>query len=199
MVFSGTPDIFGLLMAQTAVSLHAIETLDAWSSSGDDELARRVGDLEHRADEARSNLVQALREALTTPIDQEHLYVLSERCDRVVNAAKNLVHQAQAFDWPPDRHAAQMATEIHRSMERLCHGFDCLGHDRDAAASAADEALKASRAVARSHRHALAELVAGSGDGGLLATQEMYRWYAQVGELIAATADRLWFAVLSLA
>lgn len=35
--------------------------------------ARRVGNLEHQADHARRDLVHALREALTTSVDQEHL------------------------------------------------------------------------------------------------------------------------------
>ncbi len=197
LILADVPDVLGLLLALGRVSLEAVEAFEAWSQSGDGKQAERVRDLEHRADDARRALVTALRDALATPIDQENVYILSERCDRVVNAAKNLVRQAQTLEWQPDGFAAEMAGSARRAMERLCQGFETLAGDPVGAGSAADAALKATRAVEYSYRHAIAELAGGRDLRAVLAGQEIYRRYALIGELVAATADRLWYAVLS--
>lgn len=194
---AATPDVLGLLVAHSQVGLEAIAALTEWSHGGDDDAARRVGDLEHRADDARRALVEGLHEVLASPVNQENLYVLSERCDRVVNAAKNLVHQAQALRWQPDGCAAEMAGHTHQSMKALCAGFEQLGHDQDGAARCASEAIKVSRDVEHAYRRAITLLTEDADLSSALARSEMYRRYAETGSLVAATADRLWFAVLA--
>lgn len=194
---AAAPDVLGLLVVQGRVSLAAITALAEWSEGGEEEVARRVGDLEHSADDARRALVEGLQGVLASPVNQENLYVISERCDRVVNAAKNLVHQAQALGWRPDACSAAMAVDIHQAMTRLCSGIEQLGHDQAGAARAASEALKASRGVEHVYRRAVADLVEAADLRRVLACGEMYRRYAGIGPLVAATADRLWFAVLA--
>lgn len=194
---AATPDVLGLLVAQSRVSLAAIAAFAEWSAGGEEEAAGRVGDLEHSADDARRALVEALQGVLASPMNQENLYVISERCDRVVNATKNLVHQAQALNWCPDAPSAAMAGVIREAMARLCCGIGQLGHDQQGAARAASEALKASRGVEHVYRRAIADLVDGADLRRVLASGEMYRRYAAIGPLVAATADRLWFAVLA--
>src|SRR5207245_8596953 len=99
LILASAPDVLGLLVEQGRVSLEAVSAFERWSRGGDGELIQRIRDLEHEADEVRRALTGALREALATPIDQEDLYVLSERCDRVVNAVKHLVRQAEVLEW----------------------------------------------------------------------------------------------------
>jgi len=82
-------------------------------------------------------------------------------------------------------------------MTALCSGIEQLGHDQQEAAEAASEAIKASRDVEHVHRRALADLVGKADKGRALASAEIYRRYADAGLLVAATADRLWFAVLA--
>ncbi|HMC09519.1 MAG TPA: DUF47 family protein [Actinomycetota bacterium] len=197
LILASAPDVLGLLVEQGRVSLEAVSAFERWSRGGDGELIQRIRDLEHEADEVRRALTGALREALATPIDQEDLYVLSERCDRVVNAVKNLVRQAEVLEWRPDSFAAEMACAVREAMERILDGFNQLGHDPEAAGAAADAATKASRAVEKAYRSAMGELMAARDLASALAGLEMYRWYARTGELVAGAADRLWYAVLS--
>ncbi|HEU5003972.1 MAG TPA: DUF47 family protein [Actinomycetota bacterium] len=194
---AATPDVLGLLVVQSRVSVEAVDALAEWSQGGDEEAARRVGDLEHRADDARRALVDGLQGVLASPVNQENLYVISERCDRVVNAAKNLVHQAEALTWAPDGFAAEMADPIQKAMTSVCSGIEHLGHAHEQAARAASEAIKTSRGVEHAYRRAVADLVEGSDLRRALASGEIYRRYADTGLLVAATADRLWFAVLA--
>lgn len=198
---ASTPDLLGALVEQSRLSREAIAALDDWSRTGDGGVARRIGDLEHEADAARRTLVDGLRTVLASPVNQENLYVLSERCDRVVNAAKNLVHQATTLGWAPDRPAADMAACIHEAMDALGAGIDALEHDQNRAAELASDALKASRHVEHVYRNAMAALanatVSTPDLRQVLCSWEMYRRYAETGVLVAATADRLWFLVLA--
>lgn len=191
-----SPDVLGLLVAQGQVSLHAMEAFSRWSS-GTDTAAEEVRRLEHEADDARRALLSALREALATPIDREDLYILSERCDRVVNASKDLVQLALAVGFVPDRHCAEMAGHLEEGTRQLLAGFSALGSAHDAAGQAADAAVAAAHAVTRCYRRALAELLQSPAGAPQLASRELYRSYARTADLLIAVADRLWYAVLA--
>ncbi|MHB8264004.1 MAG: DUF47 domain-containing protein [Acidimicrobiales bacterium] len=167
------------------------------SINGNRSQADLVQALEHAADDARRKLAEALRSALTTPIGQEDLYVLSERCDRVVNAGKNIVAEAEALGWLPDHRAAKMARHLREGMGQLLEGFRTLNTDPDRAGSAADGATRAARAVERAYRAAMAELLDSSDLRAVFTAREMYRSYARAADLIVAVADRLWYAVFA--
>ncbi len=195
--FSLAPDVVGLLVAQGHVSLRAMEVFAQWSGGADQGLAATVLQLEHDADTARRTLLQALRGALATPIDQEDLYLLSERCDRVVNAVRNITAEAEAIGWVPDRHAATMAERLHDAMGHVVEGFAALGGHPDDAGAAADAAVRRARAVERAYRRAMADLVAVGDLRAVFTSRELYRSYARCGDLVVAVADRLWYAVLA--
>lgn len=195
--FSLAPDVVGLLVAQGKVSLRAMEVFAQWSGGADHVLAATVLGLEHDADEARRALLHALRGALATPIDQEDLYLLSERCDRVVNAARNITAEAEAIAWAPDHHAAAMAGRLRDAMAHVVEGFAALGGRPDDAGKAADAAIRRARAVERSYRTAMAELVGMDDLRAVFTAREIYRSYARCGDLVVAVADRLWYAVLA--
>ena len=196
-VLSAAPDVVGMLVAQGRVSLGALVTFEAWSSTADASKAESVRALEHEADEARRVLVGALRTALATPVDQEDLYVLSERCDRIVNAVKNLVGEAEALDWTPDAPAVEMSSALRAGMEAIVDGFAHLADDPDRAGAAADAAIGHARAVEHTYRSAMAGLKSEADLRAVFTSRELYRSYGRTANLVAAVADRLWYAVLS--
>ena len=194
---SVAPDVIGLLVAQGEVSLEALDAFDRWSNGGGPEQAGRLPRLEHAADDARHTLLGALRAALATPIDREDLYILSERCDRVVNAARDITAEADALGWVPDQHAGAMAHHLREGMARLVEGFAALRANPDRSGAAASEAAHEVRAVENTYRSAMAELLTGEDLRTVFTTREFYRSYARTGGLVVAVADRLWYAVLS--
>lgn len=194
---SAAPDVVSLLLSQGKLSLLAMETFARWSTTGDHAEIESLRAIDERADDARRALLAALRSALSSPIDQEDLYILSERCDRVVNAAKNLAAEAEALAWKPDAHAAGMASHLCAAMSRLVEGFANLTASSDQAGVSADEAIDETRAVVQDYRIALVEAL-GSADLQVVFTRrELYRSYARIADLTAAVADRLWYAVLA--
>lgn len=190
------PDVVGLLVAQGKVSVDATAAFLAWSEDAGTDAAALAA-LERAADSARRALLTALQGALATPIDQEDLYILSERCDRVVNAVRDIAAEGQALGWAPDHHAADMARSMHAGMVELVTGFGCLRRAPDRAGDAADQARAAARSVVRAYRVAVASLFATADTHEILVGRELYRQYAEAALLLAAVADRLWYVVLA--
>ncbi|MDA8312335.1 MAG: DUF47 family protein [Actinomycetota bacterium] len=190
------PDVVGLLVAQGEISTAATAAFLEWSEGGGDGGAT-LTTLEHRADEARRTLLAALRSALATPIDQEDLYILSERCDRVVNAVRDIAVEAEALAWKPDQHAALMAGHLHAGMMALVDGFANLRHDFDKAGVAADRARAQARTVVRRYRDAIADVYLSEDLQAAVIGRELYRPYARAADRLEAVADRLWYVVLA--
>ena len=83
-----TPDVLGMLRAQTAITMEGMEALVAWSV-GEPGAADRLRDCEHQADDCKRELRAALTIAFTTPLEPEDIFELSTELDRVLNSAKN--------------------------------------------------------------------------------------------------------------
>jgi uncharacterized protein Yka (UPF0111/DUF47 family) len=194
---SSGPDVMALLIAQCDVSIKAMDAFERWSKGVGGDSAKQVADLEHAADDARHALVAALRASLATPVGQEDLFVLSERCDRVVNRAKNIVAEAELLSWLPDVHAAKMAEELRSGMVSVLRGFQALTTQGDETAHAALSATHCVRAVEHEYRTAMAELQLRSDLPVVFNAREMYRLYSRAAEALEALADRLWYAVLA--
>lgn len=194
---SVAPDVVHLLFVQGNLSLDAMRSFAHWSSTGDIEELHAMREAARQAYEARRTLLSALRSALATPIDQEDLYILSERCDRVVRACRDLVAEADALGWAPDEHAAGMAGHLLGAMEHLVGGFSDLRRNPDQAGAAADRATAETREVVRAYRQAMRSLLATHDIDVAFTGREMYRSYARAADLTTAVADRLWYAVIA--
>lgn len=191
------PDVMGLLVTQGEVSVKALNAFESWSKNPDRGAARHVRELEHEADDARHALVAKLRVALATPIGQEDLFVLSERCDRVVNRTKNIVAEAEDISWAPDAHAAKMAEQLRGGMDSILEGFKTLTARSDETSQAALDATHQVRRVEHEYRHSMAQLQSESDLRVVFTAREMYRFYARAAEALESLADRLWYAVLA--
>ncbi len=192
------PDVTGMLVAQGELSVEAMAAFERWSRGdvGPDGLSG-LKDLEQACDDARRRLMSALRGALATPINQEDLYVLSERCDRVVNAARDIAAEATDLGWAPDPHAAEMARCLSDGMVEIVRGFSLLRTDPGGASAAADGAVRHAHRVEHAYRVAMADLLKSPDLLTVFTTREIYRRYGRSAELLIALGDRLWYSVLA--
>ena len=190
------PDVLGLLVAQGEATEEGLVAFTAWSRGGGHHAGAAVDTARKAARQARRELLEALRAALSTPLDQEDLYTLSERVDRVLTQARNALREADILDWTPDRHAAAMADRLAEGTRALVTGFRLLYDDPAAAGRQSDAASKAVEHVERDYRQAMAELLKDEDLRAVLASADLYRRYVHLAEAIVAVADRLWYTVL---
>ena len=196
ILLPAVPDVLALLVAQGELCVTGLSAFEAWSHGGGPEAAAAVRSARQDAFAARRELQAALQAALSTPVDQEDLYVLAERSDRILEVARNAVREAEVLGWTPDAHAATMGTRLAEGTRALVAGFELLLRDPEEAGRRADAASDAVHGVEHDYREAMAELVRVEDLRVVFAGQDLYRRYLALAEAIVAVADRLWFVVL---
>jgi uncharacterized protein Yka (UPF0111/DUF47 family) len=197
-----TPDVLGILCRQATVTSEGMEALLAWTN-GEPGAADRLRDSEHRADEVKRELRQALTVAFTTPVDAEDLYVMSERLDAVLNGAKDAARESEVMAIPPDEALAGMAALLGEGVEHLSEAFQLLDKDRRRKAGdgagptdAADAAVKAQRRLERVYREAASALLNVEDLRVVAGKRELYRRFSRISETLIEAADRVWYATV---
>jgi uncharacterized protein Yka (UPF0111/DUF47 family) len=196
ILLPAAPDVLALLVAQGEHSASGLDAFNSWSHGGGPEAAAALRTARHAAHAARRELLETLQAALSTPVDQEHLYILSERIDRVLNEARNALREAEILGWTPDSHAGMMGDRLAEGTQALVAGFGLLTKDPEAAGRQSDAASEAVRHVERDYREAVVDLRKVNDLRAVMTAQDVYRRYLRVAEAIVAVADRLWYIVL---
>jgi uncharacterized protein Yka (UPF0111/DUF47 family) len=188
--------VVALLVAQGELTVAGMDAFSEWSHGGAEDKAAAVRSAQHEAYHARRELLGALQKALSTPVDQEDLYALSERIDRILAEARDALREAEVLNRAPDAHTGKMAERLAEGTRALVAGFVVLRSDPEEAGRRADAASDAVRHVGRDYREAIAEQLHDEDLRAVLAGQVLYRHYLGVAKAIVAVADRLWFVVL---
>ena len=191
-------DLVGMLVEQGQITLRAMKDLEVWAA-GDRAAGERVRAGEHDADVAKRALLGELRRAFVTPIDPEDLFELSERLDRVLNGAKNLVRETEILGMVPDPPIAEMCHLVALGVEDLLAGFPELARTSINATNAADAAIRRQRQIEHVYRAAMSTLVAAEDLREVTGRRELYRRCARIGDAIEHVADRVWYAVVKRA
>jgi len=190
-----TPDVMKTLMAQADVTVAGAIAFASWAG-GDLTQEAQVRACEHQADEIRRQLSLQLRDAFSTPVDQEDLFTLSERLDAVLNGLKNVVREADGYSLKPDTAIAAMANEIATGVQHLRTAIDNLAEEGDAATREADAAVSTERQMEKIYREAMRGLLAVDDLREAMTRGEFYRRTLEIGERLTRVADRVWYAVV---
>jgi uncharacterized protein len=192
-----SPDVLGLLRAQSSVTVEGLDALRAWAN-GDGPAADRVRAYEHQADDAKRELRDALRRAFTTPLDPEDMFQLSQELDDVLNSAKNTVREAEVMRTEPDEPIAAMCNELAEGTRHLADAIALLASrgQESAATDAADRAVKSQRGVEHTYRAAMSALVDVADMRDVMAKRELYRRLVRTSDHLAGVAERVWYSVL---
>jgi uncharacterized protein Yka (UPF0111/DUF47 family) len=189
------PDVLGTLREQAGITVAGAIAFAAWAK-GDLAEEAQVRECEHQADDVRRRLSLQLRQAFSTPIDQEDLFTLSERLDAVLNGLKNVVREADSSELHPDTAIAAMAAEIASGAQHLRTAMDHLDKDDEVATREADAAVAAERQMEKIYRNAMRDLRAVDDLREVMARREFYRRTLEIGERLTRVADRVWYAVV---
>jgi uncharacterized protein Yka (UPF0111/DUF47 family) len=191
-----TPDVLGMLRRQVDATSEGINAFSAWAQ-GELDRADEVREAEHACDDLRRTLVNAVREAFTTPLEPEDLFELSQDLDRVINGAKNTVREAEAMGMAPDAVIAEMAVLLSEGMHHLRTAFDGMDGKRNGeATTAADAAVKSQRRLERVYRHAMSELSQETDLRLVVGRQELYRRLSAMSDDLVGVAERIWYSTV---
>ncbi|HWK18193.1 MAG TPA: DUF47 family protein [Solirubrobacteraceae bacterium] len=197
-----TPDVLGMLRAQSAITVEGIEALVAWAG-GEEAAADRVRQCEHRADRAKRELATALSTAFTTPLEPEDLFELSRRLDEVLNSAKNTVREAEVMGIAPNGAIEDMVTALLEGTRHIAEAFAALDAPAGAVApagaeatAAADIAVKSQRRLEHIYRVAMSALIDEEDLHEVAGRRELYRRLSRMSDILVAVAERVWYAVL---
>ncbi len=199
-----TPDVLGMLVAQSKVSIEGMEALIRWAR-GDDDAADDVRDCEHRADQHKRELRFALRSSFLTPVDAEDLYAMSERLDAALNQAKDAVREAEVMGMAPGAAELEMAGLIAEGTRHLAEAFEGLAEAEGGASAApiprratdcADSAIKCQRKLERVYRAEMSGLLDEEDLRELMGRRELYRRLARIGDTLVEVAERVWYAAV---
>lgn len=191
-----TPDVLAMLRQQTAITAMGMEMLLGWSK-GEPGAADRLRECEHRADEQKRQLRDALTMAFTTPLEPEDIFELSTELDRMLNSAKNTVREAEVMENGPDQAISEMAAELVEGVRDLDEAFERLAAGaRDRATEAADRAAKSQTRVEKIYRRAMSALVAVDDLREIAEKRELYRRLARASDDLREVAERVWYSVL---
>ncbi|MEY2513652.1 MAG: hypothetical protein QOJ89_1010 [bacterium] len=189
------PDVLGLLGEQIAVTVAGMDAFAAWAA-GDAAATDAVHAAEHRADEAKARLREALRDAFVTPLDPEDLFVLSRSTDAILNHAKNAIGESDVMACPPDAATATMAALLAEALRAIQAAIGLIALRRPEVAAAADAAVKVERRLEKAYRAAMGALLEVDDVRAVMGRQELYRRCSRMGESVVAVAERLMYAVL---
>lgn len=192
-----TPDLLGLLARQGEVTMAGMDALRRWAG-GDARAEAEVRSQEHEADRVRRELLGEVRKAFVTPIGPEDVYELSERLDNVLNAAKDLVREAEVIDMRPDAAIAEMSRLVAEGVGELVASFPLLVSDPDGATAHADVAVHHQRVLERVYRRSMSALLRSDDVREVAGRRELYRRCARMGEAVEGVAHRVWYSVVKV-
>ncbi|MEZ5118252.1 MAG: DUF47 family protein [Candidatus Nanopelagicales bacterium] len=192
-----TPDVIGMLQRQVELTAEGMAAFAAWAA-GEADRANEVREAEHACDEVRRTLVDAVREAFTTPLEPEDLFQLSHDLDRVINGAKNTVRESEAMAFPPDQASAEMAVLLAEGVQHLRAAFDHLDGKKDKsgtlATDAASAAVKSQRRLERVYRQAMNVLSESTDMRVVIGSRELYRRMSSMSDDVVSVAERVWYS-----
>ena len=158
-VFPRMPDFYGLINEQCDLALEAMQVFTSFLESDDKEIAQKVRDLEHRADDLKHRNIRILNASFSTPMDREDLYDAIAGIDHIINFTKTTVFELRVFKVKPDKCMRKLTNQLTVGVEALRAGFALLEKDPAAAEPYAREAHKAERRMKKIYRRGLVMLL----------------------------------------
>ena len=190
-----TPDVIGLLRRQLEVTIEGVDAFARWAD-GDRTAATVLAEAERQGDEAKRELLSALREAFVTPLEPEDLFTLSRGIDWILNWVGDLVREAEIMDCPADAGLAEMARLLGEAVRHVDVAISLIESDEGGATEAANAAIAAERRLEDCYYRGMADLLRVEERSERITLRELYRRCARIGELIIDVAERVVYAVV---
>ncbi len=126
-------NFFDLLKEQSSYVVKSMTLLQEYCTTGKEELAEIIIQLEDEADAVRRNLIVKLNQTYITPIDREDLFHLSLLLDEIVDYIKTSVDEIHLFKITPNEDLITISSTL---LEMTTHLHDAISNmEKDEEAS----------------------------------------------------------------
>lgn len=190
-----TPDVIGLLRRQLAVTIEGADRLRDWSA-GTPLALSEFREIEARGEQAKRELLGALREAFITPIEPEDLYAISRGTGWILDEIGDLVGEAEVLDCEPDDGIARMSERLADAVREIDAAVAALASSGDEASAAADRAIGLVREMQAQYYRGMAVTLDLDDRGERIARRELYRRCSRIGDTAIDVAERVVYAVV---
>jgi uncharacterized protein Yka (UPF0111/DUF47 family) len=190
-----TPDVVGLLRGQAAATIAGLEAFTAWAG-GDEAAAQALREAEPLGDEAKGEVLDALREAFVLALEPEDIFTLSRGLDWILDYSRDVIEEAEAMGGGPDPGIAEMASLLLQATREVDEAIGGLGSSDEAATAAANAAIKTIRRMEHIYYRETAKLLEVESTRERISRRELYRRCDRIGEIVVEVAERIVYAVV---
>lgn len=188
-IFRKKVDFFQILSEQTAKTLEGMQALEEYMKNPNEELAKKVFDIERDADSVRRTLIDELNKTFVTPIDREDLFELSREIDDIIDYAKSTVDEMQLLEIKTSEHLVKMADLLVKATLEIKDAVGRLKENPNIANEHALRAKKLENQIELTYRDALKDLFNGADLVYMMKTREIYRHLSNAGDRVDGVAD----------
>lgn len=199
-IFEPTVDFYALLLNQADKTLEGMSAMHEWLLDGAFHRCQRVRDLEDAADALKIDLEKKLVDSFVTPFDREDVFEVSACLDEVINGAKAIVREVEAFEVLPQQNPEllDMAELLVQGTKNLRESISLLRSDLKEAASQALLARKAENKFAKLYRRSMQLLLQQDDVKVILRVKEVYRQMLTASERIDRVGEKLQHVVVKM-
>lgn len=193
-ILTGTNDSFQQLLArQLDETLNMIEAVLSYIESQDShkqaQIAKSAGDLEHRADGVRAELMERLSQTFVTPFDREDLNELSRAIDDIADYAENTIKEISLYQVTPDQFIHDMVWTLREAVESLAEAVAALSQDGQASNRAALTAKSLENKMEGLYRKAIAHFSSDTEVHYMIKMREVYRHLSNAADRVDLAAN----------
>lgn len=199
-IFEPTVDFYALLLSQADKTLEGMQAMEQWLLTGGGNRCQNVRDLEEEADQLKIDLEEKLVDSFITPFDREDIFEISACLDEVINSAKAIVREVEAFEVLPQRNPEllDMAELLAQGTRYLRDSIASLKSDLKDSASKALLARKSENKFAKVYRRSMQDLLQQEDIKLILRVTEVYRQMMQGSERIDRVGEKLLHVIVKM-
>jgi len=174
-IFRKEKNFYKMLADQAYTTLEGIEALRVFVENPNIDNAKRVIDIERKADELRRILVEELHKTFVTPMDREDIYALSRAIDDIVDYANTTVDEMQIYEVAADEHLREMVDILRKAAREISDAVKMLETYQNIAMEHSVKAKSYENAMEKAYHSALADLFKKTDTVYMLKMREIYR------------------------
>lgn len=198
-LFEPTVDFYALLKRQADKTLEGVQALSTWLREDGEVRCQKVRDLEKEADDLKVDLERKLVQCFVTPFDREDIFELSVSLDEVINSAKAIVREVEAFEVAAEGTAVcEMGDLLVEGTQALQRSIYSLKADLKEAAQQALLARKSENKLAKVYRNAIRELLQLDDFKKIMRIKEVYKTMLAGAEKIDTVGEKLLHIVVKI-